>query len=180
MTVVTEGKVTFVIQGTYFVSSHPEAALSTVLGSCISVCLFDPVVKLGGMNHFLLAAGRGEDSGHIRFGVNAMEKLINEMLKNGASRSRLQAKLFGGARMSANLADIGSANAAFAESFLQDEGIPVLSKSVGGNSARRLVFTPSTGHAKMLFVPIDTIDPAEAPQRRPAPAPVQAGTVDLF
>ena len=108
-----------------------------------------------------------------------MEKLINEMLKAGAARGRLQAKLFGGARMSANLADIGSANAAFAEFFLQDEGIPVLSKSVGGNSARRLVYTPSTGNAKMLFVPIDTIDPAEVPQRRPA-APVQTGTVDLF
>ena len=179
MTVVTEGKVAFVIQGTYFVSSHPQATLSTVLGSCISVCLFDPVMRLGGMNHFLLAAGRGEDSGHIRFGVNAMEKLINEMFKAGASRGRLQAKLFGGARMSANLADIGSANAGFAEAFLRDEAIPVLSKSVGGNSARRLVFTPATGHAKMLFVPIDSLDPAEVPQRRPV-IPVQAGTVDLF
>lgn len=179
MTVVSEGKVTFVIQGTYFVSAHPEATLSTVLGSCISVCLHDPAIRLGGMNHFLLAAGRGEDSGHIRFGVNAMEKLINEMLKAGASRVRLQAKLFGGARMSANLADIGSANAAFAESFLQDEGIPVLSKSTGGNSARRLVYTPSTGNAKMLFVPIDSLEPTEVPQRRPA-ARVEAGTVDLF
>lgn len=179
MTVITEGKVTFVIQGTYFVSSHPEATLSTVLGSCISVCLFDPVLHLGGMNHFLLAVGHGEDSGHIRFGVNAMEKLINELLKAGASRSRLQAKLFGGARMSANLADIGSANAAFAESFLHDEGIAVLSKSVGGNSARRLVYTPSTGNAKMLFVPIDSLEPTEVPQRG-ARARVQAGTVDLF
>ena len=179
MTPITEGKLTAVIQGTFFVSSHPDATMSTVLGSCISVCLHDPVLRLGGMNHFLLAAGRGEDSGHIRFGVNAMEKLINEMLKAGASRSRLQAKLFGGARMSANLADIGSANASFAESFLRDEAIPVLSKSLGGNSARRLVFTPSTGHAKMLFVPIDSLEPTEVPQRRP-PARVEAGTVDLF
>ncbi len=179
MTLITEGKVTFVIQGTFFVSGHAAARFSTVLGSCISVCLHDPVTGLGGMNHFLLAAGRGEDSGHIRFGVNAMEKLINEMLKAGASRARLQAKLFGGARMSANLADIGSANAVFAESFLQDEGIPVLSKSVGGNSARRLVFTPSTCHAKMLFVPIDAVDPAEVPQRRPV-GPTQESTIDLF
>ena len=179
MTVVTEGKVTFVIQGTYFVSSHPEATMSTVLGSCISVCLHDPALRLGGMNHFLLPAGRGDDSGHIRFGVTAMEKLINEILKAGSNRSRLQAKLFGGARMSANLADIGSANASFAESYLRDEGILVLSKSVGGNSARRLVFTPSTGHAKMLFVPIDSLEPAEVPQRR-ATAQAHAGTVDLF
>ena len=179
MTLITEGKTTFVIQGTFFVSGHPAAKLSTVLGSCISVCLHDPGTLLGGMNHFLLAAGRGEDAGHIRFGVNAMEKLINEMLKAGASRHRLQAKLFGGARMSANLSDIGSANAAFAEAFLQDEGIPVLSKSIGGNSARRLVFTPTTGHAKMLFVPIDSLEPAEVPQRRPVAAP-QESTIDLF
>jgi chemotaxis protein CheD len=179
MTVVTEGRNTVVIQGTYFVSSHPDATLSTVLGSCISVCLFDPVMRLGGMNHFLLAAGRGEEAGHIRFGVNAMEKLINELLKAGANRNRLQAKLFGGARMSATLADIGSANAAFAETFLRDEAIAVLSKSLGGTSARRLVFTPSTGHAKMLFVPIDSLEPTEIPPRRPA-QPIQTGTVDLF
>lgn len=179
MTFVTEGKVTFVIQGTFFVSSHPEATLSTVLGSCISVCLYDPTARMGGMNHFLLATGRGEDSGHIRYGVNAMERLINEMLKAGASRSRLQAKLFGGARMSVNLADIGKSNADFAEEFLRDEGIAVLSKSTGGNSARRLVFTPATGHAKVLFVPIDSLEPAEVPLR-PPPASVQHGTVDLF
>lgn len=179
MTVVTDGKLTFVIQGTFYVSSHPDATLSTVLGSCISVCLHDPVARIGGMNHFLLATGRGEDSGHIRFGVNAMEKLINEMLKEGAGRSRLQAKLFGGGRMSANLSDIGKGNSDFAEGFLQNEGITVLSKSIGGNSARRLVFTPATGHAKMLFVPIDSLEPAEIPSRRPA-MPVQAGTVDLF
>ena len=179
MTVVTEGKATFVIQGTYFVSSHPGATLSTVLGSCISVCLHDPAVRLGGMNHFLLASSRGEDSGHIRFGVNAMEKLLDEMLKAGASRSRLQAKLFGGGRMSANLADIGSANAAFAEAFLRDEGIPVLSKSTGGTSARRFVFTPSTGHAKMLFVPINSLEPTEVPPRRASPS-VPASTIDLF
>lgn len=179
MTLITDGKITFVIQGTYFVSNHPEATFSTVLGSCISVCLFDPALRLGGMNHFLLASGRGEDSGHIRFGVIAMEKLINELLKAGASRNRLQAKLFGGARMSANLVDIGAANATFAATFLQVEGIPVLSKSVGGTSARRLVFTPSTGNARMLFVPIDTLDPAELPQRRPN-ARDQTGSVDLF
>lgn len=179
MTVITEGKVTFVLQGTCFVSSHPGATLSTVLGSCISVCLHDPVTRIGGMNHFLLAIGRGADSGHIRFGVNAMEHLINEMLKVGASRARLQAKLFGGARMSANLADIGKANAEVAEEFLQNEGIAVLSKSLGGTSARRLVFTPSTGLAKVLFVAIDLLDLSEVPSRKPT-VRAQPGVVDLF
>ena len=66
MTVITEGKLVYVVQGTYYVSSHAETSLSTVLGSCISVCLFDTVGAIGGMNHFLLPAGRGTDSGHIR------------------------------------------------------------------------------------------------------------------
>ena len=73
MTVVNDGKLTFVVQGTYYVSRHADAMLSTVLGSCISVCLTDGDARIGGMNHFLLPQGRGDDSGHIRFGVNAME-----------------------------------------------------------------------------------------------------------
>lgn len=169
MTVVTEGKLTFVVQGTYFVSNHPDATLSTVLGSCISVCLYDPWAAIGGMNHFLLPAGRGEESGHIRFGVNAMEKLINELLKTGAARGRLQAKLFGGARMSANLADIGQANATFAKGFLLNEGIPIASESTGGTDARRLVFRPTSGQVKMLFVPNDSVAIVEAMPPKPAP-----------
>ena len=177
MTVIAEGKLVYVVQGTYFVSAHPEATLSTVLGSCISVCLFDPVAGIGGMNHFLLPAGRGTESGHIRFGVNAMEKLINEMLACGATKSCLQAKLFGGARMSATLADIGRQNAAFAHSFLANEGIPSASESLGGTLARRVVFRPSTGQARMLFVQNDEVILNEVPPPRPQPQP---GSVVMF
>lgn len=179
MTLVSDGTTTFVVQGTFYVSSHPDATLSTVLGSCISVCLHDPVARIGGMNHFLLAIGKGEDSGDIRFGVNAMEKLINEMLKEGASRPRLQAKLFGGGRMSTNLVDIGKGNSDFAEEFMLNEEIPVLSKSFGGSSARRVVFTPATGQVKMLFVPVDLLAPAEMPPRRPR-GRRETGSLDLF
>lgn len=171
MTVVNEGKLIYVVQGTYYVSRHPEAKFSTVLGSCISVCLFDPVAAVGGMNHFLLPAGKGSDSGHIRFGVNAMEHLINELLKTGALKSRMQAKLFGGARMSTTLSDIGRQNATFAHTFLANEGIPVTSESVGGTLARRVIFTPSTGAAKQLFVQADEVELNEVPAPRPK-APV--------
>ena len=167
MTVVNDGKLTYVVQGTYYVSKHPSQQFSTVLGSCISVCLFDSGSQVGGMNHFLLPAGRGTDSGHIRFGVNAMEHLINEMLKAGAVKSRIQAKLFGGANMSATLSDIGKQNAAFAHSFLANEGIPIASESVGGTLARRVIFTPSTGAAKQLFVQADEVALNEVPPPKP-------------
>ncbi|MGV8985782.1 MAG: chemotaxis protein CheD [Cypionkella sp.] len=173
MTAITESKTVYVVQGTYYVSTHPEVVLSTVLGSCISVCLFDPVGAIGGMNHFLLPAGRGTDSGHIRFGVNAMEQLINELLKSHASKPRLQAKLFGGARMSAKLSDIGRQNTAFARTFLEKEGIPTTSESIGGTLARRVIFRPSTGQAKMLFVQNDEVKMNEAP-------PPQPGGVVMF
>ena len=177
MTVITEGKLVYVVQGTYYVSAHPDTTLSTVLGSCISVCLFDPIAAIGGMNHFLLPAGRGTEAGHIRFGVNAMEKLINELLKSGASKPRLQAKLFGGARMSAALSDIGKQNAAFTHTFLANEGIPTTSESTGGTLARRVIFRPTTGQAKLLFVQGDEVELNEVAPQRPPPQP---GSIVMF
>ena len=176
MTIITDGRLVYVVQGTYYVSAHAETSFSTVLGSCISVCLFDPVAAIGGMNHFLLPAGKGTDSGHIRFGVNAMEKLINELLKSGAAKARLQAKLFGGARMSATISDIGRQNAAFAHSFLATEGIRITSESVGGLLARRVIFQPTTGHVKLLCVQNTEVE-SEVPPPRPQ---VQPGQVVMF
>ena len=177
MTVIIAGNLVYVVQGTYYVSAHTDATFSTVLGSCNSVCLLDPVAGVGGINHFLLPAGRGTESGHIRFGVNAMEKLINEMLKAGASKPRLQAKLFGGARMSATLADIGRQNAAFTHSFLATEGIAIVSESLGGILARRLVFRPHTGQARLLFVQNDEVVLPEIPAQRPPPP---TGSIVMF
>lgn len=177
MTVITEGKLVYVVQGTYYVSANPGATLSTVLGSCISVCLLDPIAAIGGMNHFLLPHGKGADSGHIRFGVNAMEKLINELLKSGASRSNLEAKIFGGARMSATLGDIGKQNETFAKSFLANEGIPISSESVGGTLARRVILRPATGQVKLLFVQNDEVVPNEVPPTLPSP---RSGSIVMF
>lgn len=172
MTVITEGKLIYVVQGTYHVTALPEATLSTVLGSCISACLFDPVAAIGGMNHFLLPNGSGTEAGHIRFGVNAMEKLINELLQSGATKQRLQAKLFGGACMSVTLNDIGQQNIAFAHSFLADEGINIASESLGGVLARRVIFRPVTGQVKMLFVQNGEVALNEVPSR-PNPGTVE-------
>ncbi len=85
-----------VVQGDYAVSSDPKAVMSTVLGSCVAMCLFDSVNKVGGMNHFLLATSSQAESDDLKYGVNAIELLINRLLQSGAERGNLQAKLFGG------------------------------------------------------------------------------------
>lgn len=160
-----------VLQGEFRVSADPNVILSTVLGSCVAVCLHDPHNRIGGMNHFLLPGRETGDGVKIRFGAHAMELLINTLLKQGAARGNLVAKLFGGSAMSRNLADIGAANAAFACEFLSNEGIPVVSESLRGTSARRLKFWPVTGRAQQMLVPNDSAPdlPAAAPIAPPLP-----------
>lgn len=142
-----------IMQGDCYVSANPKEVLTTILGSCIAACLRDPIEGIGGMNHFLLPEGSGSNShAGAEFGVNAMELLINELLKLGSRRERLQAKLFGGANVLANLTDIGSRNVAFVEQFLDDEAIPVVSKDMGGTAPRKISFWPVTGQARRLAI----------------------------
>src|SRR5262249_19029290 len=113
--------VVHVVQGEFKVSTSPDVMLTTVLGSCVAACMRDPAAGVGGMNHFLLPgvlAGEGAD---LERGVHAMELLINALLQAGARRDRLEAKLFGGARMMKNLSDIGAKNSVFASEFLRQE-----------------------------------------------------------
>lgn len=156
-----------VVQGEFRVSSDPAVALSTVLGSCVAICLHDPQVHVGGMNHFLLPSRAGSAASDIRYGANAMELLINAMLKSGASRARLVAKAFGGANMASNLRSIGADNIAFAREFLAAEGIPLQAESLGGTSARRVRFWPATGRVRQLLIPNSEIGamPVERPQQ---------------
>ncbi len=102
-------------QGEHHVSGDPSVMLSTILGSCVAACIRDDRAGVGGMNHFLLAEGSGAGADAQRYGVHAMELLINEVLKAGGERGRLRAKLFGGARMFEDLKSIGDSNAAFAQ-----------------------------------------------------------------
>lgn len=163
-------KVSYVSQGEFLASADPQETLSTVLGSCVAACLWDPVAQIGGMNHFLLPnAGGGNSNSSSRYGINAMEMLINQMLKLGAERRRIKAKLFGGASMSSNLGDIGGSNVRFAKTFLATEEIPCIAESLGGTSARRVTFHPVTGHARQLIVeaedPVRFEKPVVIPQR---------------
>lgn len=175
------GKRVHVVQGEHHVSSDPDVMLTTILGSCVAVCLRDTETGIGGMNHFLLPEGKveGLDEGR-RYGAYAMELLINELLRNGARRERMEAKLFGGARMFDGLSDVGASNAAFAEKFLRDEGIPVVGGSLGGVGARRVQYWPTTGRAQQRTV-TDTNEVArlKAPPKR-APVVEDEGSLELF
>ena len=138
--------------GDTYVTSDPEEVLTTILGSCIATCIRDPLAGVGGMNHFLLPEGKNGDREARCYGVNAMELLINDILKHGGDRRRLEAKLFGGANVVSALTDVGSRNCAFARQFLSDEGIPVLGGDVGGDVARRIQYMPVSGRARQAVV----------------------------
>lgn len=159
-----------VVQGQFDTSDDPAICLSTILGSCVSICLYDTTAALGGMNHFLLPGDLNSDSQDQKYGVNAMELLINKLLVMGASRHELKAKVFGGANMNASLRDIGKLNGEFAYSFLELENIPIISKSLGGNNARRLRFWPTTGAVKQMIVPAHEFKVTEKPSKPAAPA----------
>ncbi|MEN3033337.1 chemoreceptor glutamine deamidase CheD [Chromobacterium amazonense] len=127
-------------------------ALSTVLGSCISVCIYDHVQAIGGMNHFMLP-GEGKLSmrnggiSSMMYGANAMEQLVNGLLKYGAVRERLVAKVFGGGMVVDQIQHIkiGERNVEFVNDYLTAEGIPIKSSDVLGTSARKIVFSPRSG-----------------------------------
>jgi chemotaxis protein CheD len=166
-----------VMQGQVRVSAGPRVELTTVLGSCISTCLYDPAVQVGGMNHFLLAEPESR-SGRVdeHYGVYLMELLINEMLHQGATKSGLRAHLYGGANMHSGMARIGTANAAFARTFLERERITLVREDLGGLHARRVDFRPATGKVRCRAV-----EDALAMQERPTPRPARStGDVDLF
>lgn len=175
---VTDGLETrvHVGQGEHFITSDPNVVLSTILGSCVAMCLRDPLAGVGGMNHFLLpeGAGAGTDAGR-RYGAYAMELLINDLLKAGGRRERLEAKLFGGGRMFDSLRDVGRANADFAERFLRDEGIRVVGGSLRGDGGRRLHYWPVAGRALQRAV-----TDVAAPRPAPVAAPAGAGALELF
>lgn len=112
-------------QGETRISDRPEEVMTTILGSCIATCMWDPVAGVGGMNHFLLPGDTGDRGTNMRYGVNAMELLVNGLLKKGADRTRLNVKIFGGAKMFEGGAEIGAKNASFAEWYLSNEGFKI-------------------------------------------------------
>lgn len=139
-------------QGEFAIGDPAHASISTILGSCVATCLYDPTARVGGMNHFLLPESTGITIQAASFGVNAMEILINALIKAGADRNRLKAKVFGGARMIAGLSDIGLKNSQFVIEFLKREAIDCVGQSLGGTQARRIEFWPEDGRARQRLL----------------------------
>jgi len=168
-----------VVQGEYHVTGKPDICLSTILGSCVAACVRDVDVGVGGMNHFLLPGDASTDG--LRYGVQSMELLINALLRAGARRDRLEAKLFGGARIVAGLSDIGAQNVKFAQRFLADEGIAYAGGSLGGTQARRIQYWPYDGRVRQTLIGEGESRVVEAERRRPMPAPeLASGALELF
>ena len=128
--------------------AHEPTLVKTLLGSCISVCLYDPLRLVGGMNHFMLPRGRDEDGASFRFGVPAMEALIGALIDLGGSPRRFTAKVFGGAHVldvEETAGGVPQQNIAFVRGFLESGGIPIVAEDLGGYSARHVHFHTSTG-----------------------------------
>ncbi len=180
---VRPGEVTIYIGG---VSASAEpVTIRTLLGSCISVCLWDPVRRVGGMNHFMLPHGaQRDDADATRFGVHAMDRLIGAMMKLGADRRRLVAKVFGGAHVlgiAESPGGVPQRNIEFAREFLAREALPVVGEDTGGYEPRHVKFQTYTGRALMRRVaPTAMRQRLAAAEARTARAAPSYGEVTLW
>ena len=146
-----------ILPGEYYVTRCDEA-ISTVLGSCISACVRDPVRNVGGMNHFMLPEDASTGPNNwldpaiglaTRYGSYAMESLVNDLLKLGATRERLEIKVFGGGRVLSGMTDVGARNIDFVRSYIQLEGYRIAAEDLGGTQPRKVVYFPASGRVKM-------------------------------
>jgi chemotaxis protein CheD len=171
-----------ILPGEYFVHNE-DMLIMTTLGSCIAACLYDRNAKVGGMNHFMLPDGAG-DSG--RYGSYAMELLINEMMKRGASRMTMEAKVFGGGQVVSGMTtmNVGERNTNFVMDYLKTERIPVVSKDVLDVYPRKVCYLPGSGKAMVKRLAPTNTDALLAQDRaavqRAVPASTGGGSVDLF
>lgn len=167
-------------------ASREPACVSTVLGSCVAACLFDPQMKIGGMNHFLLPDGDSAHSSPSCYGIHAMELLINEILKLGGDRRRLQAKIFGGAQIHAmtdSKLNIGRRNVEFVREFLKTEGIQIVGERVGGPTGVKVCFHTHSARAFVKPVggsSIRSLIDQEKQRVRQAPTAMEPKADDLL
>ena len=146
-----------ILPGEYYVTRSDEA-ITTVLGSCVSACIRDPVEGVGGMNHFMLPQESMTGSNSwlndavglaTRYGSYAMESLVNDLLKLGAARNRLEIKIFGGGRILTSMTDVGQRNINFIRGYVRIEGYAVAAEDLGGSQPRKIVYFPAQGRVRV-------------------------------
>ncbi|WP_374278970.1 chemoreceptor glutamine deamidase CheD [Azonexus sp.] len=175
-----------ILPGEYFVSSQ-GMLLVTVLGSCVAACIRDSDSGIGGMNHFMLPDDGGRDTvgTSARYGTYAMEVLINHLLKMGARRNRLEAKVFGGGAVLASLSssNVGARNAEFVLDYLKTEKIPVVAKDLLDSYPRKVYYFPASGRVlvkKLHRVHNETLFSRERDYKARLAQEPMAGDVELF
>ncbi len=178
-----------VLPGEFYVTAQEEM-ISTVLGSCISACVRDSARRIGGMNHFMLPEPLGERDGWssavgraARYGSDAMEQLINAILKAGARRENLVVKVFGGGRIMAQMTDIGLRNTAFIRRYLATENLPLVAEDLGDIYPRQVQFFPVSGRVRVRQLRavrnVAVVNSEEHYLKRLANDPIK-GEVELF
>lgn len=176
-----------ILPGEYYVTKELEL-ITTVLGSCVSVCVFDPVLRMGGMNHFMLpSSGKSEMdllSESFRYGDVAMERMINDLLRNGADKKRLVFKAFGGGQIIRHMTAIGERNISFLHKFMTLEGYKLEASDLGGPHPRKVLFYPNEGKVKvkrLKHMHNETILERENKYKSQLTKPeVSSGEIDLF
>lgn len=168
----------------YFIGDD-EVAIVTVLGSCVAACMRDPVLRVGGMNHFMLPSGNADGGSGARYGSYAMELLINGLLKRGARRERLEAKVFGGGNVLQGFTSnpVGTRNAEFVLAYLAAERIPILARDLLGIHPRKVCYFPASGSALVKRLPHahdETVVTQESQYKRSLAAAKSVGDVELF
>lgn len=174
------------LPGEYYVTIHDEVIV-TVLGSCISACIRDRKLGVGGMNHFMLPQSGSDPSSFggaaERYGNVAMEHLINTILKQGGRRENLEAKIFGGGKIIVNMTDVGSRNIEFVREYLDTEKIRVESEDVGDLYPRKVAYFPASGRAQMKRLRSlhnDTVVQRERDYQKHIKKEPDGGDVELF
>ncbi|MRV71866.1 chemoreceptor glutamine deamidase CheD [Duganella sp. FT92W] len=176
-----------ILPGEYYFTNK-DMLIVTVLGSCVSACIRDRVTGLGGMNHFMLPDGGGDGSpvsASARYGSYAMEILINDLLKAGAKRDNMEAKVFGGGAVLKGFTaiNVGERNAAFVQTFLKNERIRIVAEDLNDIYPRKVYFFPRTGKVlvkKLMQTHNDTLAKRESEYASRLKKQPVAGEVELF
>jgi len=177
-----------ILPGEYYVTKNQGEAVTTTLGSCVSACIRDKVLGIGGMNHFMLPAQSAHGSNDwldeaTRYGNFAMEYLINSILKAGGNRNNLEAKVTGGGNVIANMSNIGLKNGLFVLDYLGREGIPILANDLGDVHPRKVMYYPESGRMRVKRLESmhnQTLIQREESYRHELEVQPDAGEIELF